>query len=578
MEEHDKTSKLIMWSKINELISNGLKKSQISRLLGLDRGTVRRYASMSLEEFTASTSYERMYVHKLDPYEGFVVDYLTEFPFVSAAQVHDHLREKKPDFPKVSDKTVFNFVRRLRLTHDIPKEEEDEPRQMRKLPETAYGEYAQVDFGERTMYTADGSRVRVYFMVMVLSRSRYKFVYFSRTPFTSALAVYAHGLAFSYFGGKPEKLVYDQDRVFIHDENLGDYLLTARFKAFVSSEGLEVVFCRKSDPQSKGKVENAVKYVKNNFLSARRFKDIDTLNAEGLAWLERTANGTEHHGIRRIPAEVFAEEKEWLRPYCGTPALPEESMELRTVRQDNTVMYAGCYYTLPPGTYRGRNSKVYVEERSGTVNIYDVETGKTVTTHPCGTVKGQTVRNMNHLRHNLDLFDFNHSEAMSQSRMKELRELTWMEQAYNIILMGPSGTGKTFIASGLVHDAVRAGFRASVMTMEDLVTTIRLKDLSPTCLAAYNRLLKLHLLAIDDIMMFPMKKEEANAFFNLINTLHEKASVIITTNKAPTEWAQRLDDEVLATAILDRLMYRCQIIKLTGDSYRMANRKTIFKD
>lgn len=181
-------------------------------------------------------------------------------------------------------------------------------------------------------------------------------------------------------------------------------------------------------------------------------------------------------------------------------------------------------------------------------------------------------------RHDLDEFDFNYSHAMSKSRMKELRELTWMEQAYNIILMGPSGTGKTFIASGLVHEAVKAGFRASIMTMEDLVTTLRLKDLTPTCLAAYNRLLKLHLLAIDDIMMFPMKKEEANAFFNLVNTMHEKASIIVTTNKAPTEWAQRLDDEVLATAILDRLMYRCQIIKLSGESYRMANRKTIFKD
>ena len=181
-------------------------------------------------------------------------------------------------------------------------------------------------------------------------------------------------------------------------------------------------------------------------------------------------------------------------------------------------------------------------------------------------------------RHNLDDFDFNHSHSLSESRMRELRELTWMEQAYNIILMGPSGTGKTYIASGLVHEAVRAAFRATIMTMEDLVTTIRLKDLTPSCLAAYNRLLKLHLLAIDDIMMFPMKKEEANVFFNLVNTLHEKASIIITTNKAPTEWAQRLDDEVLATAILDRLMYRCQIIKLSGESYRMANRKTIFKD
>lgn len=181
-------------------------------------------------------------------------------------------------------------------------------------------------------------------------------------------------------------------------------------------------------------------------------------------------------------------------------------------------------------------------------------------------------------RHNLDEFDFNYSHTLSESRLKELRELGWMQQAFNIILMGPSGTGKTFIASGLVHDAVRTGFRASIMTMEDLVSTLRLKDLTPTYLAAYQRLLRLHLLAIDDIMLFPMKKEEATAFFNLVNTMHEKTSIIVTTNKSPTEWAERLDDEVLATAILDRLMYKCEVVKLSGQSYRMTNRQTIFKD
>jgi DNA replication protein DnaC len=181
-------------------------------------------------------------------------------------------------------------------------------------------------------------------------------------------------------------------------------------------------------------------------------------------------------------------------------------------------------------------------------------------------------------KHDLSEFDFKFSHSLSESRLRELRELTWMEQAFNIILMGPSGTGKTFIAAGLVHDAVRQGFRASLMTMEDLVSTLRLKDLTPTYLAAYNRLLRLHLLAIDDIMMFPMKKEEATAFFNLINTLHEKTSIIITTNKSPTEWAERLDDEVLAAAILDRLMFKCQVVKLSGESYRMSNRQSIFKD
>jgi DNA replication protein DnaC len=181
-------------------------------------------------------------------------------------------------------------------------------------------------------------------------------------------------------------------------------------------------------------------------------------------------------------------------------------------------------------------------------------------------------------KHDLSEFDFNYSHSLSESRLRELRELAWMEQAFNIILMGPSGTGKTYIAAGLVHDAVQRGFRASLMTMEDIVSIIRLKDLAPTYLAAYNRVLKLHLLAIDDIMMFPMKKEEATAFFNLINTLHEKTSIIITTNKSPTEWAERLDDEVLAAAILDRLMFKCQVIKLSGESYRMSNRQSIFKD
>jgi DNA replication protein DnaC len=78
-------------------------------------------------------------------------------------------------------------------------------------------------------------------------------------------------------------------------------------------------------------------------------------------------------------------------------------------------------------------------------------------------------------------------------------------------------------------------------------------------------------------MLFPVKREEATAFFNLINTLHEKTSIIITTNKAPTEWVETLNDEILASALLDRLLYRCEVIKFTGSSYRLENRQTIFK-
>jgi DNA replication protein DnaC len=180
-------------------------------------------------------------------------------------------------------------------------------------------------------------------------------------------------------------------------------------------------------------------------------------------------------------------------------------------------------------------------------------------------------------RHDLDLFDFNFNSGINRMQMKQLRELTWLEQSYNVILMGPSGTGKTFIAAGLVYEAVKNGLKAYLLSMEEIITILRMRDLSPTAMMSYNKLLKADLIAIDDIMLLPVGKEEAVGFFNLINQLYEKTSVIITTNKAPTEWAEVLEDTVLTTALLDRLLYRCEIVKLEGTSYRLENRKTIFK-
>ena len=128
------------------------------------------------------------------------------------------------------------------------------------------------------------------------------------------------------------------------------------------------------------------------------------------------------------------------------------------------------------------------------------------------------------------------------------------------------------MAAGLIKDAVKKGYRAQFITMDNLINILRMKDVTSSAMSAYNNILKCNLIAIDDIMLMPMKKEESVAFFNLINALHEKASVIITTNKAPTEWVEVLQDEVLATALLDRLLFHCDVIKLVGSSYRMENR------
>lgn len=176
----------------------------------------------------------------------------------------------------------------------------------------------------------------------------------------------------------------------------------------------------------------------------------------------------------------------------------------------------------------------------------------------------------------LDLWKDNQQKGISKQQIAQLRECLWLEQKFNIILMGPSGTGKTFIAAGLCNEALQKGYRACFRTMEQLNHVLKMKDITKSAASEYACLLKTDLLVADDIMMFPMEKKQAVSLFNLVDHLHQNAAMIVTTNKSPDEWVNVLDDEVLATAILDRLLYKCEIVKLSGKSFRLDNRKTIF--
>lgn len=179
--------------------------------------------------------------------------------------------------------------------------------------------------------------------------------------------------------------------MFLVSENLGDLILTKGFRALVRECGFEPVFCRKSDPESKGKIENVVKYVKYNFLRGRVFADIDALNRDALAWLERTGNGCLHHGTHKVPAEEFAIEKEYLREYKGVPTVPAGHPAPHHVRKDNVINFRGNYYAVPTGTYQGRGTVVYLEEKDDTLYIYSTETGKTLATHRIQVAKKENL-------------------------------------------------------------------------------------------------------------------------------------------------------------------------------------------
>ena len=182
------------------------------------------------------------------------------------------------------------------------------------------------------------------------------------------------------------------------------------------------------------------------------------------------------------------------------------------------------------------------------------------------------------LNHDLDQYDFAFSTGLSSTQLNQLRELNWLDQCYNLMFSGPSGTGKTFIAAGLGFDAIRRGYKVYFCNINDILATLRLRELTPSAAKEYKRLTEAQLMIIDDVMSLSVNKEDGERFFVFINQIYETTSLVITTNKSPAEWAKSLNDETLATALLDRLLFKCQLIQLQGKSYRMQNRKTIFKD
>ena len=392
---NNKKRKIYMWYEVQRLRKEGLTKSQIRQETELDRSTIRKYQKMTEEEFHNWIRDTRNLPKKLSNYRIFVKDLLVQKPYLSAAQIEDRLKENYCNLPKIHSKTVYNFVTGIREKYDISKPTKTKERVFEKLPEPDFGKEAQVDFGQTWLQAKQSGRKKVYFFSMVLSRSRYKFVLFRTKPFTAKTASDAHHLAFAWFGGVPREIIYDQDSVFMHDENLGDYLLTKDFSNFCKTQDFKAVFCRKADPQSKGKIENVVKYIKQNFLRGRTFINIDILNEQAPAWLKRTGNAKVHSSTKLVPAEQWEEEKKHLLPLKSKH--DNKKLKSYKVRKDNTICYKSNFYSLPLDTYKDKDSNVVLEILEEDLRIYTSQ-NELICTHKLCNEKGQTIRNTDHVR------------------------------------------------------------------------------------------------------------------------------------------------------------------------------------
>lgn len=386
-------AKWIMYHEVHRMRREGYSISKINNLLGLHRNTIRKYLAMTEAAYEALLIKQSERRKELDSYEGFVRDRLKLYPETSAAQMYDRLKEHHPSLPKVNPKTIFNFVHWIRDKYNIPKLVVK--RQHQVVEELPYGKQAQVDFGEYNMRSSTGQRVKVFFFTFVLSRSRYKYLWFTDRNFTTDLAIEAHEQAFNYIRGVPDEVVYDQDKVFIVSENSGDIILTNLFKSYIRSKSFTLHFCRKSDPQSKGKIENVVKYVKQNFLYNRTYYNIETLNDEAMRWLGRTANVIPHNVTQKVPHTEWIIEQPFLNEQ--QEIVRRSQAVLYTVRKDNTISFKSNLYSLPLGTYAGRGAQVSVTIDEDTLHVTSI-TGEFICAHKLASGRGLKIINTDHKR------------------------------------------------------------------------------------------------------------------------------------------------------------------------------------
>ena len=313
---------------IVRLKEQGLSQRAVSKRLGISRTTVSKY-------WNETTNPERpRYTARpqlIDLHRDYITSRLGEYPELTARRLYKEIRKK--GF-QGSERTVRRYVQALR------------PHGHREYKpfETLPGEQAQVDWGHFGTIVVNGARYKLYAFVFTLCWSRVSYVEFvirgDMVTFLSCM-----NRAFLYIGGVPRGVLFDNAKVVV-TERVGNVVrFNQNLLQFALATGFTPLACWANDPESKGKVESQVKYVRSGFFYGSKFQDLDHINQEALAWCNEEANTRVHGTTNEAPFDRLLVEKGHLKPF-GMPAMPF-ILEERRASRAGLISMEGNKYSVP---------------------------------------------------------------------------------------------------------------------------------------------------------------------------------------------------------------------------------------
>ncbi len=470
----------LQWCRLKELAERDhLTAAQIARELGLSARTVRKWMT---EPYRPRKRAPR--ASSLDPFKGQVMGMVKEHPY-SAVQVLAILREQ-------------GFTGGITTVKDYIQQIRPRGREAYLTLCFAPGECAQVDWGSWEMLDVGNTRRRLSFFVMVLGYSRMLYVEFTLGQSQEHFLL-AHRRAFEFFGGVPAKIMCDNCKtaVLSHAHGLRP-VLNPRYADFAGHYGFTVKACNVRKANEKGIVENAVGYVKHNFLCGRPIHEFTSLNPAVGLWLDQTANVRIHGRTRQRPVDMFVAEKPLLKPLSPHPydcALIDSARVDRQFR-----VQVDCNRYSAPARYAGRKLllKLYPER----LCLYDGE--KLVAEHLRSYERGQDILNPEHAQpvlerkhradeqHLLKRFLSLSPQAETYYRQMAERKLSWRLHLRKIVALADAyGAEKVAraLADALVYQAFSSDYIANILEQRER----RLPEPGPLHLARKQDLLDLAL-------------------------------------------------------------------------------------